>query len=149
MIRLTITDCPSALVPMLEKLRPHFATLIGAVWVAGTGPWDAFLRRKNGREPHFLFLFKDGSNRVPEFGDMSERQNFIELMLANDEIMTWYDPDSGPGQQNCMLLLRPNAYILLLDGTRIYVPMPDVSAHERLADIDQLAREFPAFEVAS
>lgn len=143
MIRLAQAECPPTLYRLLSHLRPHFGNLVGAAWVAGAGPWDAFLQRQNGREPHFLLLFEDGTHRYPEMGDMSEHRSFVEMMLAIDEVMVCYDPDAGPDQRNCALILRPHAFILLLGKQRLYVPMPDASAHERLADPARLERDFP------
>lgn len=149
MIQLTQESCPERLAPSLDIVRKQcFGLTTMAAWESGRGPWNAVLSPLDNQPCSFSYHNEDGCylQVVPADVSIFGLKNLFEFRVAMNLMLEihfdgkhWHN-----GALDAAALVRPDAYLILkADGTGVYVPMPDVTAHEILEDQTKLDREFP------
>lgn len=148
MIRLQQHNAPENLLDMLKPARRAFGTWTAASWESGEGPWNVFLPKLEGQHDSCLFNKGDGqvlhvtcdNTIVLGTRDIFDLRVTMNIALEHHFAGQHWRSGLVAGA----LILRPTAYIVIHpDRPGLYVPMPDASAHELLADPAQLEREYP------
>lgn len=141
----------------LERVLREACPMLGGVGVAriyGRGAWDGILPRHLDRNLSFVRLTPgspepiEGTDQGPIPADETKTMLMIKFAITKIRL---HHNDSSSETTDCAVLLRPLSYIFISNSApSVYVPLPDSSGHDVLADQALLDAEFPgAFRIAA